>query len=62
MPALRELRDRLLRTSEYEALFSIPSKGEPAFVDRAAEWTALTRVWSSASRAQPALPAAAIAQ
>jgi DNA-binding SARP family transcriptional activator len=53
MPALQELRDRLLRTSEFEALSSTPSKAEPAFVDRAAEWTTLTRLWSSASRAPP---------
>ncbi len=53
MPALQELRDRLLRTSEYEAMSPMPSKADPAFVDRGAEWTVLTRAWSSASRAPP---------
>jgi DNA-binding SARP family transcriptional activator len=52
-PAMRELRDRLLRTREEQEPSSTSSMTEPAFVDRAAEWTALTRAWSSASRSHP---------
>jgi DNA-binding SARP family transcriptional activator len=52
-PALRELRDRLLRAPEDEPPTSPPGTAQPSFIDRAAEWTALTRAWSAASRARP---------
>ena len=53
MPALRELRDRLLRAPEVEEPLPATGSAEPAFIDRAAEWTRLTRAWSAASRARP---------
>jgi DNA-binding SARP family transcriptional activator len=53
VPALRELRDRLLHLVEEEAPLTRPGAAQPAFVDRAAEWIALTRAWTSASRGPP---------
>ena len=52
MPALEELRARLLRAPESEEPAGA-ALGEPAFIDRAAEWTRLTRAWSAAGRARP---------
>jgi DNA-binding SARP family transcriptional activator/tetratricopeptide (TPR) repeat protein len=53
MPALRELRDRLLRAPPDEEPSLTTSRTEPALIDRAAEWTALTRAWATATRAHP---------
>jgi DNA-binding SARP family transcriptional activator len=53
MPALRELRDRLLRVPEAAEPSPAAGTAEPAFIDRAAEWTRLTRAWSAAGRARP---------
>ena len=53
MPALRDLRDRLLRAPEGEEPSPATGTVGPAFIDRAAEWTRLTRAWSAASRARP---------
>ena len=51
-PALNELRDRLLRARAGDEP-PPAATAEPAFIDRAAEWTRLTRVWSAAARARP---------
>jgi DNA-binding SARP family transcriptional activator/predicted ATPase len=53
MAALRELRDRLLRAPEGEEPSPASGTAEPAFIDRATEWTRLTRAWSAAGRARP---------
>jgi DNA-binding SARP family transcriptional activator len=53
MPALQELRERLLRAQEGEDPSPTVGAAEPTFVGRAAEWTRLTQAWSAASRARP---------
>ena len=51
--ALQELRDRLLHAGEGDGPAPAPSAAEPAFVNRAAEWTRLARAWTAVNRGRP---------